>query len=52
MIEPSSPEFNVTRSYLDWLTVLPWGIHSDDSCDIAQAETILNDDHYGLKDVK
>ena len=52
MIEPSSPEFNVTRSYLDWLTVLPWGIHSDDSCDIAQAEAILNADHYGLQDVK
>jgi ATP-dependent Lon protease len=52
MIEPSSPEFNVTRSYLDWLTVLPWGIYSEDSYDITQAETILNEDHYGLEDVK
>ncbi len=52
MIEPSSPEFNVTRSYLDWLTVLPWGIFSEDSYDISQSETILNQDHYGLQDVK
>ena len=52
MIEPTSPEFNVTRSYLDWLTVLPWGIFSEDSYDITRAETILNEDHYGLKDVK
>ncbi len=52
LIEPTSPEFNVTRSYLDWLTVLPWGIVSEDNYDINRAETILNEDHYGLKDVK
>ncbi|MBT3292226.1 MAG: endopeptidase La, partial [Victivallales bacterium] len=52
MLEPTSPEFNVTRNYLDWLTVLPWGVFSKDSLDIARAETILNEDHYGLEDVK
>ncbi len=52
MTEPSSPEYNVTRGYLDWLTVLPWGIFSEDNYDIARAEKILNEDHFGLKDVK
>ncbi len=52
LIDPSSPEFNVTRNYLDWLTVLPWGIHTADSYDIAKATRILNRDHYGLEDVK
>jgi len=52
LIEPASPEFNVTRNYLEWLTILPWGISTDDSFDMAKAETILDDDHFGLKDVK
>ncbi len=52
MLEPSSAEFNVTRAYLDWLTVLPWGIHTEDNYDIEEAEKVLNDDHYGLNDVK
>jgi ATP-dependent Lon protease len=52
LLEPSSPEFGVTRSYLDWLTVLPWGVFTEDSYDIAKAERILNRDHYGLEDVK
>jgi len=52
LIEPASPEFNVTRNYLEWLTILPWGISTNDSFDMAKAETILDDDHFGLKDVK
>jgi ATP-dependent Lon protease len=52
LIEPTSPEFNVTRNYLEWLTVLPWGLSTEDSFDIDKAATILDDDHYGLKDVK
>jgi ATP-dependent Lon protease len=52
MLEPSSPEFNVTRSYLNALTELPWGIYSPDSLDIKKARTILDEDHYGLNDVK
>lgn len=52
LLEPSSAEFNVTRAYLDWLTVLPWGVHSKDSYDIAKAGRILNRDHYGLDEVK
>jgi ATP-dependent Lon protease len=52
LIDPSSPEYNVSRGYLDWLTILPWGVFSKDSYNIARARRILDRDHYGLKDVK
>jgi ATP-dependent Lon protease len=52
LLEPASPEFSVTRNYLEWLTVLPWGLASNDSVDLARAEKVLNADHYGLEDVK
>lgn len=52
LIEPSSPEFNVSRSYLDWLTILPWGVLTEDTYDIQQARRVLDEDHYGLSDVK
>ena len=51
-LEPASPEFTVTRNYLDWLTCLPWGVHSKDSYDLRKARQMLNADHYGLEDVK
>lgn len=51
-LEPSSSEYNVTRNYLDWLTELPWGVYSEDSLDISNAEKVLDEMHYGLKDVK
>jgi len=52
LIEPSSPEYNVSRNYLDWLTVLPWGKNTKDSYDIAKAQRALDRDHFGLEDVK
>lgn len=52
LLEASSSEFNVTRNYLDWLTALPWGSYSDENFDVLRAETILDEDHYGLSDVK
>jgi len=52
MIEPSSPEYNVSRNYLDWLTALPWGKFSKDAYDLQRARRVLDRDHYGLKDVK
>lgn len=52
LIEPSSPEYNVSRNYLDWLTVLPWGKHTKDSYNVAKARKALDADHYGLDDVK
>jgi ATP-dependent Lon protease len=52
LLEPSSAEYTVSRNYLDWLTVLPWGVFSKDSYRIDRARRILDRDHYGLKDVK
>ncbi|MCB1191834.1 MAG: endopeptidase La [Leptospiraceae bacterium] len=52
MLEPVSPEYNVVRTYLDVLTQLPWGVYSEDVKDISHARQVLNDDHYGLDDVK
>jgi len=51
-LEPSSSEFNVCRTYLEWLTCLPWGQYTPENKDIQKAEGILNEDHYGLDDVK
>eukprot|EP00124_Ichthyophonus_hoferi_P001356 Ihof_evm4s68 gene=Ihof_evmTU4s68 len=51
-LDSNSSEFNVTRNYLDWLTTMPWGITSQDNYDISLAKTILDEDHYGLQDIK
>ncbi|KAJ6600871.1 Lon protease C-terminal proteolytic domain-containing protein [Mycena sp. CBHHK59/15] len=51
-LEPAASEANVTRNYLEWLTQIPWGQHSTENFSIAHAQTVLDDDHYGLKDVK
>ncbi len=52
MLDSSSAEYNVTRNYLDWITVLPWGIESGDNLELAHARKVLDRDHYGLEDVK
>ena len=52
VLEVGSPEYSVTRNYLDLITALPWGLHSDDILDLGRARTILNRDHDGLDDVK
>ncbi len=52
LLESNSPEYTVTRNYLDWLTILPWGVFSKDSYNIERARKVLDRDHYGLKDVK
>lgn len=44
--------YSVTRNYLDWLTSLPWGIMSEENLELAQAAKILDEDHYGMDDVK
>jgi len=51
-LDNHSSEFNVTRNYLDWLTVLPWGVSSEEKLDLPEARKILDEDHYGMKDVK
>ncbi|RDH85533.1 MAG: endopeptidase La [endosymbiont of Escarpia spicata] len=52
MLETGSPEYSVTRNYLDWITLLPWGVDSEDKLDLEFARKALDKDHYGLEDVK
>lgn len=52
ILEPASAEFHVTRTYLTVLTDLPWGIYSQDNLNIHKAREILDNEHYGLEDVK
>src|SRR5881398_3311383 len=47
-----SMEAQVIRTYLEWVSELPWNERSDDSLDLANAQTVLDEDHYGLPDVK
>lgn len=51
-LEKNSSEFNVTRNYLEWLTSLPWGIVTPENYDLKRAKDILDEDHYGLNDIK
>jgi len=44
--------YSVTRNYLDWLTNLPWGKYSTENHELKAAEEILDEDHYGMIDVK
>ena len=52
ILETGSPEYSVTRNYIDWITLLPWGKHSEDRLDLSAARKALDKDHYGLEDVK
>jgi len=47
-----SMEAQVIRTYLEWIAELPWNDRSEDQLDLSHAATVLDDDHYGLKDVK
>ncbi|KAL3793948.1 hypothetical protein HJC23_009431 [Cyclotella cryptica] len=51
-LEKNSSEFNVTRSYLDWLTSIPWGVTTEENFDIKAARKVLDRDHYGMDEVK
>ncbi|KAL7820872.1 ATP-dependent protease La [Trichoderma gracile] len=51
-LETAASEFNVTRNYLDWLTQIPWGQRSAENFGIPNAVKVLDEDHYGLQDVK
>ncbi len=52
VLEQGSPEYGVTRNYLDWLTQVPWGVMSEDHFDLSHARQVLDRDHDGLQDVK
>ena len=51
-IPTQSPEYTVSRTYLDWLTDLPWSIQSDDNQNIEYAQEVLDEDHFGLDKIK
>jgi ATP-dependent Lon protease len=47
-----APDYHVTRTYLEFVLDLPWNATTEDNLDIAHARTVLDDDHFGLKEVK
>lgn len=51
-MHPASAEYTVSRTYLDWILDTPWEKKSEDNLDVKQAETVLEEDHYGLEKVK
>eukprot|EP00055_Hartaetosiga_balthica_P002809 m.5359 g.5359 ORF g.5359 m.5359 type:complete len:1017 (-) comp2390_c0_seq1:140-3190(-) len=51
-LDARSSEFQVTRNYLDWLTSIPWGKTSEEVFDVERGLEILDEDHYGMQDVK
>ncbi|XP_057698306.1 lon protease homolog, mitochondrial [Corythoichthys intestinalis] len=52
LLDNHSSEFNVTRNYLDWLTSMPWGTNSEENLALDRAREVLEEDHYGMDDVK
>ncbi|MCK6484644.1 MAG: endopeptidase La [Phycisphaerae bacterium] len=51
-IPQASPEYGVSREFLEWLIEMPWSVSTEDNLDLARAERVLNEDHYGLEKVK
>jgi ATP-dependent Lon protease len=51
-MSPMSPEFTVSRNFVDWILALPWEERTDEVLDVAHARQILDEDHYGLEEVK
>lgn len=47
-----SAEFSVIRNYIDWVVGIPWDVLGPDQMNLTQAKHVLDEDHYGLKDVK
>ena len=52
LIPTMSPEYHVSYNYIDWLLSVPWNVYSEDNLDLAAAQKVLDDDHFGLEDVK
>lgn len=52
VLEVGSAEYNVSRTYLDWITALPWGVHSKDNLNLQRARRVLDRDHDSLDEVK
>jgi ATP-dependent Lon protease len=48
----ASAEYGVIRTYLEWLTAMPWNVRTEDNLDVSNARNVLNQDHHGLQDIK
>jgi len=51
-MHPDSSDTAVTRTYLEWMTEMPWGVMSEDNLDLARAKQVLEEDHHGLDKIK
>lgn len=51
-MSPQGGDYQVTRSYLELIVELPWGKHTEDCLDLSRVEEVLEEDHYGLEDIK
>ena len=52
LMQPSSAEYTVTRTYLEWLTELPWNVSTEDKVEVPEVRRVLDEDHYDLDKVK
>lgn len=52
LLEVQSAEYAISRNYLDWLTIIPWGIYDTERHNLKHAKKILEEDHYGLEEIK
>jgi ATP-dependent Lon protease len=52
MMSPAAAEYSVSRTYIDWLTDMPWDTATEDNLDILKVEQVLNEDHYDLEKIK
>jgi ATP-dependent Lon protease len=51
-LSSNAPDYHVTRTYLEFVLDLPWGTLTEDNLDLANARTVLDEDHFGLKEIK
>jgi ATP-dependent Lon protease len=51
-LQPTAAEYNVIRTYLDWIVDLPWQEYTEDNLDLDRAQKVLDEDHYDLKEIK
>jgi len=51
-MQPGAAEYTVSRTYLDWMVILPWSVSTQDNLDIVSAQRVLDEDHYDLEKVK
>lgn len=51
-MQPGAAEYTVSRTYIDWMIILPWSKSTEDTLDIDQAQAVLDEDHYDLKKIK